>query len=129
MEKIRRKYFLSKDDSDYTQFVNRWIDHDGSVMKFACLILDKAMLKESKKLVPYEKEIFNFYVNEMKLFVSYENTGFQVNYLVCSEKYGCVIVRFPCFYDVLKYLYTDKVEQDLCQICVEFSEPFVDDSD
>ncbi len=129
MEKIRRKYFLSKDDSDYTQFVNRWIDHDGKIMKFACELLDKAMIKESAKLVPYEKEIFYFYVNEMKLFVSYENTGFQVNYLVCSEKHGCVILRLPCFYDVLKYLYTDMVEQDLRQICEEFSSPGVDDPD
>ncbi len=129
MEKNIRKYYLSKDDSDYSHFVNRWVDHDGKIMKFACQLLDKAMIKESVKLVPYEKEVFYFYVNEMKIFVSFENTGFQVNWLVCSEKHGCVILRLPYFYDVLKYLYSDQVEQDLIQICEEFSAPCADDPD
>lgn len=122
MEKIRREYFKCSDDSNYSEMINRWVDHDGFMMKWACKIFDQASIEETKKKVPFEKNLFYFYVNGMKIIVSYENLGNKSNYNVCLEEYGCVIVLIKTFYELLKYLYTERVETDLVEIVEEFSD-------
>lgn len=110
---IKRQYFLCKDDSDYSETVNRWIDNDGLLMKWACKIMDQASKEESKKLVPFEKSMFYFFIGDRKILISYENTGKLQRYVVNYIELGSVIITLDNFHDLLNYLYSDEVEADL----------------
>lgn len=110
---IKRQYFLCKDDSDYSETVNRWIDKDGVLMKWACKIMDQASKEESKKLVPFEKAMFYFFIGDRKILISYENTGKLQRYVVNYIELGSVIITLDNFHDLLNYLYSDEVEADL----------------
>lgn len=110
---IKRQYFLCKYDSDYSDTINRWIDNDGMLMKWACKIMDQSFKEESKKLVPFEKPMFYFFIGDRKILISYENTGKLQRYVVNYIELGSVIVTLDNFYDLLNYLYSDDVEDDL----------------
>lgn len=113
MDNIRRQYFIVENDQDNSEVINRWIDHDGQMMKWACKIMDQASREESKKLVPFEKPMFYFFIGDRKLLVSYENTGKFQRYVVNYIEIGSVITEIDNFYQLLNYLYSDKVEFDL----------------
>lgn len=116
---VKRQYFLCKDDSDYSVTVNRWIDNDGLLMKWACKIMDQASYEESKKLVPFEKCMFYFYIGDQKVVVFYENTGFKTSYNVCLDPQGVCLVGFHLFYELLLYLYSERVDNDVLELEAE----------
>ena len=113
MADIRRQYFLCDTDKDNSEMINRFCDHDGQIMKWSCKILDQSFVEESKKLIPFEKAFFYFYVESNKLLVYYENTGKYKRFVVCVYDRVNVLCCFDKFYDLLRWLYSDKVEKDL----------------